>query len=180
MSRAISLVLLGLPVSLWYWRASLSADSTAREEHPVQVTGGQRRDPRGQLDRRRMRVGPVGVEAQLLGLVGARLGDVRPSVADVHAEQRRQPVQIPLAVLVPDVAALPADDDRDLGVLVGRHPGEVHPQVALGQLLERALLDCLLGARHPGSSNSFAVLYNGIAEARTEQLCGSEGPQVGG
>src|SRR5213592_1878834 len=64
--------------------------AAAREEDAVEVAGGQRRDARGELDRARVRVRPVGEEAQLAGLVGPGLRDVRAPVADVHAEQRRQ------------------------------------------------------------------------------------------
>jgi hypothetical protein len=42
------------------------------------------------------------------------------------------------------------------------------------------LFDCLLGARHPRSSNSFAVLYNGIDRSRPRQLCGSAAAHPGG
>ena len=34
----MTLVLFGLPVSLWYWRASLSADSTASQPPLVKKT----------------------------------------------------------------------------------------------------------------------------------------------
>ena len=37
-SRAISLVRFGWPVSLWYWRTSLNADSTASEPPDVKKT----------------------------------------------------------------------------------------------------------------------------------------------
>ncbi len=113
--------------------------ATAGEEHAVEVAGRQRRHPRRQLDRARVRVGPVGVEAQLASLVGAGLGDIGAPVADVHAEQRGQAVEVAVAVLVVDVAALAAHDDGDVVVGVGAHPREVHPQVALRQLLKAAL-----------------------------------------
>ena len=97
--------------SLWYWRTSLSADSTA--SLPPLVKNTRFRSPgvsdairaASSIDAR-VRVGPVREEAQLAGLVGARLGDVGAAVADVHAEQRREPVEVALAVLVVDVAAL--------------------------------------------------------------------------
>ena len=77
---------------------------------------------------------------ELLRLVGARLRDVGAAVADVRAEQRAEAVEVAVAVLVPDVAALAADDDRHLGaVLVGAHAAEVHPQMALGELLRARL-----------------------------------------
>ena len=136
--------------------------AAAGEEHAVQVAGRERGDPRRELDRRRMRVGPVGEEAELLGLVGAGLGDVGAAVADVDAEQRREAVEVAVAVLVVDVAALAADDDRHLVVGVRRQPREVHPQVAAGQLLKRAPSRSarLFRARHALSSE-VAVLYNG-------------------
>jgi hypothetical protein len=128
--------------------------AAAGEEHAVQVAGRQRGDPGRQLDRRRVRVGPVGDEPELLGLVGSGLGDVAATVPDVDAEQRREAVQVALAVFVVDVAPLAADDDRYVGVLVGGQPREVHPQVAPGQLLERAplALHRVFRARHQPAS----------------------------
>ena len=65
--------------------------------------------------------------------------DLLAPVADVRAEQRAQAVEVPVAVLVPEVAALTADDDRDLGVVrVGAHAAEVQPQVAPRGLLQAA------------------------------------------
>jgi hypothetical protein len=48
-------------------------------------------------------------------------------VADVDAEQRREAVEVAVALLVPDMAALTADDDRDVVVGIGPQPREVHP-----------------------------------------------------
>src|SRR4051794_14943004 len=84
-----------------------------------------------------MRVAPVREELELLGLAGGGVADVLAAVPGVHAEQRRQPVEVAPAVLVPDVAALAPDQDRHLVLLVVRaHAREVHPEVAAGQLLE--------------------------------------------
>ena len=111
--------------------------AAAGEEDAVEVAGCERGDAGRELDRRRVRVGPVGEEAQLARLVGARLGDVVAPVADVDAEQRTERVEVALAVVVPDVAALAAGDDRDLMILaVAAHAGEMQPQVALGELLQ--------------------------------------------
>ena len=106
------------------------------EEHAVQVPGRERGDPRGQLDRARVGVAPVRVEAELLRLTGGGLPELGAAVADVHAVQRRQPVEVALAVLVVHVAPLAPDDHRHVTVGVDAHPREVHPQVALGQLLK--------------------------------------------
>ena len=113
--------------------------AAAGEEDAVEVAGGEPRDAGGELDRARVRVGPVGVEAELLALVGARLGDLRAAVADVHAVQRGQPVEEAAPVLVEDVAALALDDDRHLvGRVVAAHRGEVHPQMLARKVLHVA------------------------------------------
>ncbi len=107
------------------------------EEDAVEVGGRQRGDPRRQLDRPRMGVAPQRVEVELLDLARRRLAELGAAVAGVDAEEAGEAVEVALAVLVVDVAALAADDDRDLVVgAVGPHPGEVHPEMAFGQLLE--------------------------------------------
>src|SRR5204862_286105 len=68
---------------------------------------------------------------------------------DVHAEERREAVEVALAVLVVDVDALAARDDRHLVLfVVGAHAREVQPQVAAGELLIRAAGRSLLGGGH--------------------------------
>src|SRR6185295_20239414 len=64
------------------------------EEDAVEIAGGDRREARGELDRARVRVGPRREEAELLGLVGAGLGDLVAAVADVHAEQGAEAVEV--------------------------------------------------------------------------------------
>src|SRR6185437_13847894 len=149
--------------------------AAAGEEDAVQVAGSEIGDARRELDRARVRVGPVGVEAQLLGLLCPGLDDVGTAVADVDAEQRRETVEIALSVLVVDVTALTADDDRNLVVLVGRHPREMHPQVTPGEFLKRAALGAgCLGACHTiSSAMGLAVSYNGSARLLRAQLAGS-------
>src|SRR6185503_2794503 len=112
----------------------------------VQVTGGERGDSSRQLDRPWMRVAPDRVEVELLDLPRRRLAQLRPPVAGVDAEQRREAVEVAVAVLVPDVGALAADDDRDVCSVEGAVAREVHPQVAFGEFLEARL-----GGRGPGS-----------------------------
>ena len=106
------------------------------EEDAIQVARRQRRDPSGELDRPRVRVAPDGEEVELRDLARRGVAELRPAVAGVDAEEGREAVQIAVALLVPDVGPLAADDDRDVGVVVGAVPREVHPQVALGELLE--------------------------------------------
>ncbi len=117
-------------------RASLSALSTDSEPPGVKKTRftsrGQRRDPFCELDRSRMRVGPDRVEGEFPGLTAARLRELLATVPRVHAEQRRQAVKEALALVVPDVAAVAPDDQRDgMVLMVSADVGEVHPQVAL-------------------------------------------------
>jgi hypothetical protein len=121
-----------------------------REEDAVEVARRELRDACGELDGRRMGVGPVREELEVTRLVGARLGHLMPPMPDVDAEKRRKAVEVLVAVLVPDVAAIPADDDRHLVlVVVGAHAAEVHPQMAASLLLEGAGgLRCVLGRRH--------------------------------
>jgi len=128
--------------------------AAAREEHAVEVAGGEVGDLRGELDGARVRVAPVREEAELLGLIGTGLRHVGAPVADVRAEERAEAVEVLLAVLVPDVAAVPAHDDRDLRpVLIGAHAAEVHPEVALGELLQLGVAR-LGGGRHRSFSRS--------------------------
>src|ERR671929_2124126 len=79
---------------------------------------------------------PDGEVAELARLGGGRFGQLMPSMAGLDDEQAGQPVEIAAAVLVPDVGALAPHDDRDLFLGVGAESSEVHPQVALGQLLQ--------------------------------------------
>src|SRR5262249_22883058 len=100
--------------------------------------GRELRDPCRELDRGRMGVAPVRVEAELLRLRRGRLAELRATVAGVHAEKGRQAVEIAVAVLVPHVASLAADEHRHLVVVVGAHPREMHPQMAPGLVLPGA------------------------------------------
>ena len=77
--------------SLALERPASSNASRAATSQGFRPRIGQRRPERDggcrQLDRRRMCVGPVGVEAEILGLVGSRLGDVGAAMADVDADK---------------------------------------------------------------------------------------------
>ena len=138
--------------------------AAGREEDAVEVAGGEAGDARGELDRARVRVAPVGEEAELLDLLGGGLADLGAAVAGVHAEQRGQAVEVALAVLVPDVAAVALDDDGQLVVRVRAHAGEVHPQVPACQLLQLATARVVCGCcglepgRHAPNSPSTDAL----------------------
>src|SRR3954454_13078703 len=83
-----------------------------------------------------MRVAPQRVEVELGDLAGGCVAQLGTAVARVHAEERREPVEIAVALLVPYVCPLATDDDRHVRVLVGGMTREVHPQVALGEILK--------------------------------------------
>jgi hypothetical protein len=84
-----------------------------------------------------VRVRPVRVEGQLAHLRRRGLADLfAVRVADVDREQPRERIEVALAGRVLEVAAVPADDDRDLGLLVAGHAREVEPEVVARGLLE--------------------------------------------
>ena len=77
-----------------------------------------------------MGVGPVRVIGQLAHLRGGRLAHLlTEAVADVDGEEAGQRVEVPAPVDVLEVAAVAADDDRQLAVVVAAHRGEVQPQM---------------------------------------------------
>ncbi len=107
------------------------------EEDAVEVGWGQRGDPRGEFDRPRVGVAPERVEVELFDLARRRFAVLGATVAGVDAEQSGEAVEVALAVLVEDVTALGAGDDRDLVLgRVAAHPREVHPEMSAGQLLK--------------------------------------------
>ena len=81
MARQITLCLAGLAGQLKYCLASFHADldglaAAGREEDAVEVAGRVAGEPFGELDRRRVRVGPEREERERLGLLGGRLGEL--------------------------------------------------------------------------------------------------------
>ena len=102
------------------------------EEDAVQIAGREVGDPLGQLGLNRGGVAPHREVRQLGGLLGGHLGQLSTPVPDLDDEQPRQPVQDLPALVVPDVGALPAGDDRDGGLRVAALAGEVHPKVVCG------------------------------------------------
>src|SRR3954470_18684009 len=81
------------------------------EEDAVQVAGCELRELVRELDRTRMRVRPVRVEGQLAHLLERGLAHLVPvRVADLDREEAGQRVEVALAVVVVQVAALAADD----------------------------------------------------------------------
>src|SRR6202020_894083 len=102
----------------------------------VEVAWCHRREPLSELDGLRVRVGPQREVGKLASLPCAGLGYLSAAVPDLTHEQAGQAVQVTLAVLVVDVLTLASDDHLDVAVRVGRHPGEMQPQVPLGLFLE--------------------------------------------
>ena len=109
------------------------------EEDAVEVAGRALGDRLREVDRRRVRGRPVGVErerGQLLRRRGRHL--LAERVADLGAEQRREPVEVALAVGVEDVGALAAleHQQRLAPGPEGAVAREVHQQVAVRALLQ--------------------------------------------
>ena len=102
--------------------------------------GRQPRELGRELDRARMRVRPVGVEGQLAHLRERGLADLLAvRVADVDREEPGERVEIPLAVVVPEVTALAAHDH---GRLVAVHAREVQPEVVARAARRSVTADC--------------------------------------
>jgi hypothetical protein len=105
------------------------------EEDAVEVAGRKRRDLRCELDRARVRVGPVRVEGQFPHLLERRLADLlAEAVAEVDGEEPGERVEIALAVRVLEIAAVSAHDDRRLVAVT--HLREVEPEVVVRQTPE--------------------------------------------
>src|SRR5512144_2125952 len=126
-----------------------------------------------------MGIAPHRDEVELTNLGGHRVAQLTASVTRIDAEERRKAVQISVAVVVPDVAPLAADDDRHLVLGAERpHPREMHPQMALSLILESACLG-LSRSRgagrccHPSPPVSLASSYNATRGRPTPQaeLC---------
>jgi len=99
------------------------------EEHALQPGRRELGDPRRQLDRARVRDGPVRRERQLAHLRVRDAAELVPvGVAEVRAVQAGQPVDVAAALGVVDVAAVPARDHQR-AVLELRHVGEVQEHV---------------------------------------------------
>ena len=95
------------------------------EEHPRERgVVGQVDQPLGQLHGRRVLVAPHGEVGERAGLVRGGLGQLRPTVADLHGEQPGQRVEVAPARGVVHVGALAAHDARH----GRRQAGEVAPQ----------------------------------------------------
>ena len=117
------------------------------EEHAVEVARRELRELGRELDRGRVRVAPDREVLERARLFGRRLGQVAPTVAELHREEAGERVEVALAVGVPQVAALTAGDDRDLVALVRAEPGEVHPEV-VARLLVQIVDVVLVGVTH--------------------------------
>ena len=87
------------------------------------------------------------MKASSVACVGGGVGELGAAVAELAHEEPGERVEVALALRVPDVGALAAHDHRHVGVVVGRVPGEVHPEVVAGGLLELVVVE-----RHAGPS----------------------------
>src|SRR4051794_32663047 len=118
-----------------------------------------------------MGVAPERVEVELFDLARRRLAVLAAAVAGVAAEEAGEAVEIAVAVLVVDVAALGAGDDRDLVVgPVGTHPREVHPEVLAGQLLKIGSCRRLRRGGHIALLLDYDVMDKARATAQQSQV----------
>ena len=99
------------------------------EEDAVEVAGGERGDARGELERGRVDHVPGRAVAEAPHLRGRGVGELGPPVARVDAEERGERVEVAVALAVPQLAALAADDHRQA---LGAHRPEVRHQVRGG------------------------------------------------
>jgi hypothetical protein len=104
--------------------------AAGREEHPVQIAGGELGQAGRQLDRGGVGVGPDREVAELLRLRARGLGELGTTMADLAHEQSGQAVEVSVALVIPDVAAVAPLDDPRL-VDAGLHRGEMTPQMTL-------------------------------------------------
>ena len=109
--------------------------SSGGEEHPVQVTGRQRRQLGRQLDGGGVGVGPDREVPECRRLVAGGTGQFGAAVAQLADEQSGQAIQVTVALIVPDVAAIAALDDVHAVDVVLQH-AEVTPEMASPQLRE--------------------------------------------
>ncbi len=103
----------------------------APEEDTIEIAGRQGRELRRELDRGGMREGPEREEVKLVRLLVGGVCDFFPAVADIRQEEAGQTVDVSLAVVVEDVAAVSARDDRVVGRIAERR--ETRPQVPARQ-----------------------------------------------
>ena len=104
------------------------------EEHAVEVAGREGREACGELDRRRVRVGPEREVVERLGLDPGGLGEIGAPVSDLHREEPREAVEQLVAGRIPQLAALAAGDHvhRRVGA-VPAEAREVHPEMTVGE-----------------------------------------------
>jgi hypothetical protein len=79
---------------------------------------------------------PKGKVGKPGSLLGGRLRQRDPAVADLHDEQSRQAVEKSPSVRVVDVAALASLDNGNLAVGKCAQTSEVHPQMAMRLVLQ--------------------------------------------
>mgnify|MGYP003289608324 CR=1 FL=1 len=100
------------------------------------AAGGVGGDALGELDSRRVGVGPQRHERELAGLLRGGLGQLLATVTDLDHEEAGEPVEVALAGGVEEVCALPLGDHGHVRGVVGAVTREVHPEVILGSALE--------------------------------------------
>ena len=131
--------------------------AAAGEEHVVEVAGHELREPLGELDGGGMRSAPDGGERELLQLRGGDAGELLAvGVADLGAEEARQPVEVPVALGVEHVRPLATFEHEQRGRAAVA--AEVQQEVVARRLLQwrigqehhRSILRSRLVCHRPG------------------------------
>ncbi len=109
------------------------------EEDAVEIAGGVGGEALGELDGLRVGEGPQRHEGQLHGLVVHRLRDLLATVSDLDGEETGEAVDVALALIVEDVVAFAAGDDRCLSAVEqGLVRSHMHPHVVAHGFLIRS------------------------------------------
>ena len=99
----------------------------------VQVRRSELRDLLGQSGVGRVRdIHEARVVGELLGLVGHHLRDFFPAVADIHAPQARDPIEVSAALGIKDIGTLPpCHDERTFLLERGKRSVGVNRMIAI-------------------------------------------------
>lgn len=152
------------------------------EVRHVQVARREFGDQARRLDGGRVGRAPVGGVREGLHLFGARGHHIGAAVADVHAEQPGQAVEVAPALVVVEVAAVAADVDRRRGVVPAVLAGEVRAEVTLGLGTQGGVLGhgaLLRGHVHVHVTFAFVFVFTAGLGPRPRASCRGPRPPDG-
>ena len=111
-----------------------SIATAAAEEDAIEIAGSQGCELRRQLNGCGMHEGPERKEMKLVRLLESGVGEFRAAVSDVCQKETGQAVEVSLAVVVEDIAALSTHDEREVVRLA--EGCKARPQVPARKLFE--------------------------------------------